>query len=146
MLDFSNFDKWAIFDMDGTLADISWRGPFEYAKVLQDPVRKEVADKLRFLICSGHGIIILSGRANDVAGIATEDWLVSNGIPYDHLFMRRAKDYRKDVEIKREIMELLPMDKITTIVDDRPCVLRLWKEMFENTNVDIVDVGNGIEF
>jgi hypothetical protein len=38
------------------------------------------------------------------------------------------------------------MDKITTIVDDRPVVVRLWHEMFDNTDTNIIDVGTGEEF
>lgn len=148
----AKFDKeqWAIFDMDGTLADISWRGPFEYHKVSQDPTRHSVLMMLLEAAHKGMGIIILSGRANNVAGIATEQWLTNRGIPFDHIFMRRAKDQRKDTEVKKEILDgilkYITKEQIKLVVDDRPCVLRLWEEEFKDSGTEIRDVGNGIEF
>lgn len=76
-----------------------------------------------------YNILIVSGRwIGDRCGKDTEDWLDWYGIPYSHLFMRNTGDSRPDFEVKREILELLPIDRIAYVLDDRDQVVKMWRE------------------
>lgn len=89
-----------------------------------------------------HYILIVSGRPMDKCGIATEDWLYKFAIPVHHLFMRDNGDSRDDTIVKREIAELLPLERVAYVIDDRPKVLRMWRELGLTT----LAVGDGKEF
>ena len=73
-------------------------------------------------------ILIVSGRPINLCGQATEAWLEEHlGVPYLHLFMAPG-DHHSDVEVKQEILDHLPKDRIAYVIDDRPAVLRMWRE------------------
>jgi hypothetical protein len=46
---------------------------------------------------------------------------------YRHLFMRRAGDSRPDQVIKREILDLIPKDRVAYVLDDRQQVVDMWR-------------------
>lgn len=77
-------------------------------------------------------ILVVSGRGLE-CGKATEDWLdrhwpnVGSLPTYKFLFMRRDGDRRVDWEVKQDILDLLPKDRIAYVLDDRPQVLRMWQ-------------------
>ena len=84
-------NKGVIVDVDGTLAIMNGRGPFEWTKVYQDMVNEPVADLVRRLKTSGLSVIIVTGRD----GVALEDtkkWLNDNSIPFDAIFSRPARN------------------------------------------------------
>ena len=133
-------NQFVVCDIDGTLSDPSHRlhlvaglaQPKDWDKfhdlVGHDTLKEPIARLLRHFRSLGYHIIICSGRwIGDRCGKDTEDWLHRNGISYDHLFMRQSHDSRPDVEIKGEILDLLPIDKIAYVIDDRPQVLRMWQ-------------------
>lgn len=77
---------------------------------------------------SHYNLIIVSGRPVDQCEVATEDWLAQHGIAPQFLFMRGGPhDHRPDYEVKREILDLLPKERIAYVIDDRPQVLRMWQ-------------------
>ena len=59
--------------------------------------------------------------------------------------MRAEKDYRKDTIVKREMYEQMLVDGYDPklVFDDRPSVLRMWREI---EGLQVVDVGHGVEF
>ena len=92
---------------------------------------------------SHYNLLIVSGRSVDQCGIATEEWLALSGIHPLHLFMRGGPhDHRPDYEVKQEILDLLPKDRIAYVIDDRPQVLRMWQA----NGLTTLAVGNLKEF
>lgn len=143
-----------ICDLDGTLCDISHRRHFVdgsaapkkdwksfFANVYNDALNAPVAELLDILR-DDHLILLVSGRPIDLCGIATEDWLKRMDVAYDHLFMRSGGDSRDDTIIKREIADLLPLDRVDYVIDDRPKVIRMWQEL----GLFTLAVGDGKEF
>ena len=143
-------------DLDGTLADIrhrlkyvksepkDWKGFFEH--ISEDKPRIEVIDKLMEFEEQGYDIFIVSARPDNYRK-QTENWLLSafNGYePYQAVLMRRAGDRRPDTETKAEILNNYFKDtkQIHAIIDDRPSVIRMWREK----GLNVIDVGSGVEF
>ena len=130
--------KAVIVDVDGTVAQMHNRGPFDWDKVAQDLPRKEIITMVRGLYESGFRIIFLSGR-DGVCYNDTFEWLKRNtGFPFE-LHMRAENDHRKDFVVKEELFwPLTEKWNICLAIDDRPQVLRLWEEIGVPTvNVNI---------
>ncbi len=121
--------KAIICDIDGTLADKGTRFPFDYEKVDQDTVKHAVAEAVRLFHKEGYKIIIFSGR-EDISKEKTEVWLKTNNIPYEVLYMRKAKDFRKDAVVKKELYETYVMGKyeVLFVLDDRDQVVEMWRK------------------
>jgi hypothetical protein len=66
-----------------------------------------------------HTVCVVSGRALDWSGEASEAWLNLHQVPFDFLFMRAPNDYRQDTIVKKEILEAM----LKTLPKDRYRVL-----------------------
>ncbi|MGV8131892.1 MAG: AAA family ATPase [Candidatus Pacearchaeota archaeon] len=119
-----------ICDLDGTLAIIGDRSPYDASSCEKDLLNEPVADVLSGLSNMGCDIILLSGR-EDKDRLPTERWLASHDIEYDHLFMRKAGDPRSDRIIKHELFQahIEKNYKVLASIDDRPQMTRMWKEL-----------------
>lgn len=119
-----------IFDIDGTLALMNGRSPYDYTKVHTDIPNHNITMIARTLAASGLPIIIVSGR-KDMCKAETEEWLKANHIPYNFLFMRQAEDNRNDAIIKREIYEEFIKDdfNVLAVFDDRNRVVDMWRSL-----------------
>lgn len=122
-----------VFDLDGTLADLThrkhfidakdWRGFF--ANVHNDKPIRKVIETLRTLYFAGHEIEIWSGRSDECRE-ATEAWLLNNGVPARvPVIMRTAGDHRPDDEVKAEFLRWSVEPDI--IFDDRNRVVEMWR-------------------
>jgi predicted kinase len=129
--------KAIICDIDGTLAHMDGRGPFEWERVGEDTLDETVANILRHYNArdlmddeSEYAIIMLSGR-DGVCRPETMQWLSDNNIYYDHLYMREAGDMRKDSIIKRELFDKHIHDtfNVQFVLDDRNQVVQMWRDM-----------------
>ena len=98
---------------------------------------------------SGCHILFTSGRSDECRSL-TLDWLSDSfhgwvcGDEFT-LLMRAEHDNRKDTIIKREIFDkhISGRYKIEVVLDDRPCVCRMWRDL----GLNVVQVGNPyIEF
>jgi predicted kinase len=121
--------KAILVDIDGTLAHMEGRKPFEWHRVEEDKVDQIVRAMVNTL--SGyHEIIVLSGR-DSVCRIETEQWLNDNHIMWDKLLMRPEKDNRPDEIIKKEFLDNYVRDKyfVEAVIDDRPKVCRMWRSL-----------------
>lgn len=129
-----------IVDLDGTLAHMQNRGPYEWAKVDQDLLDENVASTIKDHRERGNTITILSGRDGSCQAL-TEEWLDRNQVEYDYLFMRAAGDMRKDAIIKREIFEKEIRDKFFPylVLDDRDQVVRMWRDELGLTVWQVAD-------
>lgn len=120
-----------ITDIDGTVAHMNGkRGPFDWKKVGVDDIDQPMVDTLKMLKATGTTIIACSGRDGSCRQ-ETSDWLTAAEVPFDHLFMRPANDYRKDSIIKKEIYEndIKGKFNIIMVYDDRDQVVEVWRNL-----------------
>lgn len=122
-----------VFDIDGTLALMNGRSPFDWSRVKEDSANKNVAMIHGELYISdlNNKIFILSGR-DEISRADTEKWLSKNGIFHDGLFMRKNNDHRPDWEVKHELLKENLLDKglkPSIIFDDRDQVVRFWRHV-----------------
>jgi predicted kinase len=122
--------KAIIFDIDGTLAHMNNRWPFEWDRVGEDKVDEHVLGILRFYLENQYEILLLSGR-DGVCRAETVQWLHKHSVYYDALYMRYQQDTRKDAVLKEEIFwqHIAPKYNVQAVVDDRPCVIRMWNDI-----------------
>lgn len=130
-----------IIDVDGTVALMNGRSPYDYTKVSTD-VRNEpivrilrIIDAYRLASFSGSRpicFLFVSGRDGSCYD-ETDQWLCKElfGMfrPFE-LFMRKPGDTRDDTIIKREIYEkhIKPNYNVLFVMDDRDKVVRMWRD------------------
>lgn len=117
-------------DIDGTLAHMNGRSPYDWSRVTEDLVDDIVANTLSLEASTGTPIVLMSGRD----GICRQDtikWLVKHDIPYDELWMRAPGDTRKDAIIKRELFDQYVRGRynVKYVLDDRNQVVEMWRSM-----------------
>lgn len=117
-------------DIDGTIATMKDRSPYDWQRVDEDDVNEPVASLVRLLnSCeSKYEVILFSGR-DEVCRGKTESWLAINGIPYKELHMRAKDDMRKDSIVKKELYEKYVAGKynVMFVLDDRDQVVSMWR-------------------
>lgn len=124
-----NLPKALICDLDGTLALMNNRDPFDATHCDEDELNTPVANTLRVFAKEGYQILLVSGR-EDRFREPTFRFLEKHSIPYHSLWMRESGDYRKDSVIKREIFEAQIETKyfVEFVLDDRNQVVDLWRK------------------
>ena len=124
-----------IVDIDGTLAHMSGRSPYDYSKVhtdTVDPVIREIVQRYaqRNIMeeTPSTYILIVSGREDGCKAV-TEQWLQDNQIPYDELHMRKHDDNRDDRIVKKEIYDEWIKNRynVRFVLDDRDRVVEMWR-------------------
>lgn len=68
-------------------------------------------------------------RRDGLARRATQAWLARHEIPHDALFLRTARDNRRDSIVKRDIFDRLVRRtwQVRGVLDDRDQVVRMWR-------------------
>lgn len=120
-----------ICDLDGTLADLNGRNPYDATLCMNDKLVRPVATLIGlFYRNSNYAIIYMSGR-EDKYRSQTQEFLRRHFCPQGPLHMRETGDYRKDYIVKHELFEKHVRGKynVVAVIDDRPQVLRLWRSM-----------------
>lgn len=126
-----------IFDIDGTIANLShrrhfvrtkpsnWKA-FNHGMIADDPITP-VIEILKSLDSAGHTIILASGRGSEFRE-HTKKWLLKHDIPFNKLYMRKEGDFRKDDIVKKELYQQMLDDgyKPFAVFDDRKQVKRMW--------------------
>ena len=125
-----------IFDIDGTLADISKRvhhirrKPKNWnafnAGMAQDKAIHSMIRLCNILYAAGLRIILCSGR-NEANRPETIEWLAKQGVNYHELLLRQDEDYRADAVVKREILRGMDKTRILFVVEDRSRVVDMWR-------------------
>lgn len=127
-----------IVDIDGTLAHMNGRSPYDYSQVHTDTVDEQVRWLVNLIDQYGSPrgvyILIVSGR-DDTCREATQEWLWRNGVGYDELYMRPtgAKDERgnklPDYLVKYDLFNENIRGKynVRFVLDDRDQVVNLWR-------------------
>ena len=121
--------KAILCDLDGTLALMRDRNPYDATRCDEDDLNEPVAGVLRTFYGNGYQILLISGR-EDSFHQPTVRFLEKHAIPYHHLWMRQTKDFRKDAIIKREIYDAEIAGKyfIEFVLDDRNQVVEMWRK------------------
>ena len=124
-----------VVDIDGTIAQMNGRHPFEWHRVGEDLPRTEIIRLIdTYSMDMGCEVIFLSGRDSGCRE-QTEEWLNKNVWETDDwssdLFMRAEGDSRKDTIVKEELFweHVEPNYNVKMVFDDRPCMIRLWYEL-----------------
>ena len=141
--------KCLIVDIDGTIAKMTNRGPFEWDKVSHDEPRKFVLDMIEGIVKENDCFVVyLSGR-DSVCEPDTRKWIYDNTSDYvfSHnwqLYMRKENDTRKDCIVKEEIFwdKIASKYNVIGVFDDRPQVLQMWHEL---KLPNVICVGNPFE-
>ena len=127
-----------IFDVDGTLADVTHRRHFVemkpknwdsfYAGMIGDTPIQPVVMMAQLLKSAGHRIIIATGRPCSYNTI-TLQFLNDNDIPYDATYLRADKDYRPDTIVKENMLRKMKINGYdpTIAFDDRKSVVEMWR-------------------
>lgn len=121
--------KAIICDIDGTLAHMKDRNPYDWGRVDTDEVDPTIKNLLDVLK-DKYFIILVSGR-DEVCREKTEKWLRGNDITYGMLLMRPEGDIRKDSIVKREIFEnyIRYHYNVEFVLDDRNQVVEMWRSL-----------------
>ena len=117
-----------VFDIDGTLANVEHRRQFVASKTKnwaawnaamdRDTVHNDIKfimDMCRFTSFNHPDYedrivtVLCSGRGEETRDVTTK-WLVDNKIWHDKLYMRAAKDNRKDSIVKVELLQEIRKD------------------------------------
>lgn len=116
-----------IVDIDGTLAHIVDRSPYDWSRVSED----ELDEGVRHVVNHARNdstVIVLSGRDGSCYE-DTYNWLVENDVKFDQLWMREEGDSRPDWIIKHELFQkyVAGRYRIRYVLDDRDSVVNLWR-------------------
>jgi hypothetical protein len=120
-----------ICDLDGTLAIIGDRSPYDGSSCDKDIPNWPVIRCVLAMYAAGYNIVFLSGR-QDKYRAPTEffikKWLPD--LPYE-LFMRQTGDNRKDSIIKQELYDANVRDRceVLFVLDDRNQVVDFWRSI-----------------
>ena len=123
-----NLPPCILYDIDGTIAQMYNRGPFEWNKVKEDYMIYSVVstiDWLSDLDSKNRPTVILCTGRDGVALQDTIEWLNSNEIYYDDIMIRNEKDMRPDWVVKEEMWKNISKQyNIIAMYDDRLQVVR----------------------
>jgi FMN phosphatase YigB (HAD superfamily) len=127
--------KVIVFDIDGTLANITHRRHWVANKpknwkafnagMVQDTPNEDIVWMLNSLRSDPNNrIVICSGRGSENRAV-TEAWLKEHVGSYHALYMRDERDYRSDAIVKVELLEQITRDfaRPWLWVDDRQQVV-----------------------
>lgn len=114
-----------VIDMDGTMAIMGDRSPYDWDRVGVDEPNPMVVEYAKN---SPRPVVVLSGRDGSCR-TQTLNWLILNQISFAELLMRTADDMRPDWIIKNELLDdLLTRWYPALAIDDRQQVVdNVWR-------------------
>lgn len=118
-----------IVDIDGTIAKMNNRSPYDWGRVGEDAPHQDIIDLVK-LLSKDHEVIIVSGRDGS-CWESTKNWLIDNKVPFSYIYMRLPNDRRKDSIIKKEIYDsfVKPLYQVKYVLDDRNQVVEMWRDL-----------------
>jgi hypothetical protein len=136
--------KAIIVDMDGTLALMGDRSPFDdHLAGADTPNMPEVSVVKAVLAADpSMALVVMSGRDAGRSLDVTMDWLVRHGFAPDLLLMRAHKDFRKDSVVKRDLFDAHVAGRfdVTMVFDDRDSVVAMWRH---DLGLPVMQVADG---
>lgn len=136
--------KTIVFDIDGTLADLSHRIKYLegekkdwdsfYGRVDEDGVIEEIAQIFVYYVCwmaPSNKVICITGRPERTREVTLKWFKEKIGFVPDELYMRKDRDWRPDVEIKKEWVEKLQKQgyKFQLAFEDRDRVVKMYRDL-----------------
>jgi len=120
-----NLQHCILVDLDGTLAHMSERSPFDWKRVKEDSVDIVVKKVSNAIVKESSMLVFICTGRDGVCLNDCIDWLDEKHIYYDKVFIRRENDMRPDWEVKEEIWRQISKDYyIAGLIDDRQQVVR----------------------
>lgn len=130
-----------IFDIDGTIADLSHRlhhiqgdkKDWEkfHANVHDDePIFPIISIMDALYLSNRYDFVFCTGRMEHCRE-ATQKWLNKYGVDYHFkLMMRPNGDHRPDFEVKKEMLQELREEgcDVAMVFEDRSTVVKMWRE------------------
>lgn len=128
-----------IFDIDGTLADLSHRlhhiqkQPKDWDAFFRecgsDAPIEHICELARLLNDADQHIVLVSGRSEGYRK-ETKHWLDRHEISYHGIYMRQDGDHRPDHIVKSELMDRVRADGFEPVMifEDREQVVKMWRE------------------
>lgn len=119
-----------IVDIDGTVALMNNRGPYDFDKVDTDLVNTPVKKVIDAMISDHITVVIFCSGREDLYRKKTVKWMDKNDILHDFLYMRETGDKRNDSVVKQEIYDNKIKGKynILAVFDDRQRVVDMWRQ------------------
>lgn len=121
-----------LVDMDGTLALIKGRSPYDTGSSYKDKPNIPVVMAVNALRATYPNLLIfiVTGREDKFYDV-TKDWLIKNNVQFDKIYMRPTGDRRPDIEVKKEIYEQNFKGKynILLILEDRSRLVKKYREL-----------------
>jgi hypothetical protein len=127
-----------IFDMDGTLADVSSirhhllsdprRKNFHafHSESVNVPAHPHVVEAAQRVHADGFAVLIVTAR-KAMWRNHTAFWLAINNVPSDGMWMRADHDNRPDGQVKTDILARIRRSfNVVHAWDDNPAVLAVW--------------------
>lgn len=123
-----NLPPCVIYDIDGTIAKMNGRSPYDWKRVGEDFMIHNVCATIDWIgdleLKNRPTVIICTGRDGEALE-DTERWLIQNDIYYDEIFIRSKGDMRPDWVVKEEMWETISKKNyIIGMYDDRLQVVR----------------------
>jgi len=124
-----------VCDIDGALARMNRRSPYDPNGVVEDFIDPSILHILNAYNNIGVEIIILSGRKESTKEL-TSHWLRCNKVPYNKLITRTGEDVRKDYIVKEEIYKTIiePLYEVIFCINDRDQVADMWRRIGGDTS------------
>jgi len=127
-----------IVDIDGTVAEVDGRSPYDYTLVSTDKPKQWVIDLVEGAARNGETIIFMSGR-DSMCRQDTLNWIRKyTNVTDFKLYMRAEGDERMDAIVKLELFNknIRANYDIRYCVDDRAQVIR----MYRSIGLNVLDV------
>ena len=127
-----------IFDVDGTLMNISQRRKFVEQRPKDWTAFRNATDTdtpngdifaiAQALHHAGHRIILATGRNKSQRAITMKQ-LFEGGLVFRAIYLRSDKDFRPDTEVKSQMLDRMRADGFnpTLVFDDRTSVVDMWR-------------------
>ena len=117
-----------ICDIDGTVARMTGRKPYDWHLVDSDEPVAAVISAVHAMAAAGTQILFMSGR-DGCCREMTQEWLDKHVGIDAPLFMRAPGDNRRDSIVKRELFDAHVRDRfnVVFVLDDRDQVVELWR-------------------
>ena len=149
----NSLPKAILCDLDGTLALMGDRDPYDASTCDQDLPNWPVIENVLAMHARGHKVIFMSGREDKYREqtrkficrycrahyTPEQNSMFSNG-PIDYeLHMRPSGDQRKDSIVKRELFDAHVAGKyfVTCVYDDRDQVVEMWRNELMLTTMQV---------
>lgn len=125
-----------IVDVDGTVAIMGERSPYDWHRVGEDTVNEDVVTFLNGFLSGTKNlsrrvrVVIFTGRDGSCEK-QTRDWLKDNAIFFDELYIRPEGNTEKDSIIKERLYKekIEGRYNVLFVLDDRTQVVKMWRNL-----------------